>query len=253
MSISRPQNRDEFRQYILTKLGAPVIEINVAQEQIDIAIDDAFQYFNERSHSYGTENLYLTFRATAEFVTAFTSFETRNTSQTGKGDIPIPGRPTISAEGMVSELTLVTPGAGYPPNNITQNSIQTTEESNIDITNQEGSDLETETGLNIIYEANPTDDSKGQGLTVMIGPQRTTKNGITNVTINTTGKDYKVGDIVSIQGHSSQNGQESEPALFEVTKVKTESPVSGSVPITIQNNYLVPPDDRDWETISPTL
>ena len=29
MSIARPQNRDEFRQYVLTKLGAPVLEINV--------------------------------------------------------------------------------------------------------------------------------------------------------------------------------------------------------------------------------
>ncbi len=62
MSISKPQNRDELRQNILTRLGAPVIEINVAFEQIDIAIDDAFQYFNERSHIYGTENLYLTFK-----------------------------------------------------------------------------------------------------------------------------------------------------------------------------------------------
>ena len=74
MSISSPQNRDEFRQYILTKLGAPVIEINVADEQIDIAIDDAFQYFNERSHFLGTENMYLTTRITPEFTAAFTSF-----------------------------------------------------------------------------------------------------------------------------------------------------------------------------------
>ena len=64
MSISSPQNRDEFRQYILTKLGAPVIEINVAEEQIDIAIDDAFQYFNERSHFYGTENIFFFLSAT---------------------------------------------------------------------------------------------------------------------------------------------------------------------------------------------
>jgi cysteine synthase len=55
MSIARPQNRDEFRQHVLTKLGAPVIEINVAEEQMDIAIDDAFQYYNERSHFLGTE------------------------------------------------------------------------------------------------------------------------------------------------------------------------------------------------------
>ena len=61
MSIASPQNRIEFRQYVLTKLGAPVLQVNVADEQIDIAIEDAFQYFNERSHFLGTENLYLNF------------------------------------------------------------------------------------------------------------------------------------------------------------------------------------------------
>ena len=44
MSISKPQNRTEFKQHILTKLGAPVLEINVSDEQMDIAIDDAFQF-----------------------------------------------------------------------------------------------------------------------------------------------------------------------------------------------------------------
>ena len=243
MSISRPQNRTEFRQYILTKLGAPVIEINVAQEQIDIAIDDAFQYFNERSHSYGTENMYLTFTATSEFVTAFSSFETKNTNQTGKGDIPIPGRPTESAEGMVDELTLITPGAGYPPNYVKLNNNGTTEIIEADITTQTGDDIETETGDNIVYDTSSFGGGQGTGLSVLIGPQRTTKNGITTVTVSNTGSGYKVGDVVSIQGNTNQNGQKSEPALFEVSKIKTESPVSGSVPITIQNNYLVLPDD----------
>ena len=59
MSISSPQNRDEFREHILMKLGKPVLEINVAQEQIDIAIDDAFQYFNERNHFNGVERMYV--------------------------------------------------------------------------------------------------------------------------------------------------------------------------------------------------
>ena len=103
MSISSPQNRDEFRQYVLTKLGAPVIEINVAEEQVDIAIDDAFQYYNERSHFLGTENMYLTFKVTPEFTTLFSSFASQETSQQGGYAPlnPIPGRPTNYAEGMV--------------------------------------------------------------------------------------------------------------------------------------------------------
>ena len=62
MSVSKPQNREEFKAHILSKLGAPVLEINVADEQLDIAIDDSFQYFNERNHFNGVERAYLTAR-----------------------------------------------------------------------------------------------------------------------------------------------------------------------------------------------
>ena len=50
MSIASPQNREELKAYIKTRLGAPVLQINVSDEQMDIAINDAFQYFNERQH-----------------------------------------------------------------------------------------------------------------------------------------------------------------------------------------------------------
>ena len=59
MSIASPQNRQEFKEYIKMKLGAPVLQINVADEQMDIAINDAFQYFNERNHYNGVERAYL--------------------------------------------------------------------------------------------------------------------------------------------------------------------------------------------------
>ena len=63
--------------------------------------------------------------------------------------------------------------------------------------------------------------------------------GITNVTIYNCGKDYEVGDIVSIAG----NSKDFDPALFEVSKIKTESPEFGTAVVTTQNNYLVLPDD----------
>ena len=185
--------------------------------------------------------MFLTWTATPEFSAAFSSFQVKNTPQTGSPNAkePIPGRPTISAEGMVDELTLVTPGAGYPNNAVPQTNVTSTLQKEVDITNQEGFDIQTEGGSNLIYDANATGDSKGQGLTVIIGDQRTTKNGITTVTVNDTGTGYALGDIVSISGFRTVNDVPGEPALFEVSKVKTESPVSGSVPITIQNNYLV--------------
>ena len=73
MSIASPQNREEFKAYIKGRLGAPVLEVNVADEQMDICINDAFQYFNERSHFYGTETGYLVFDADREFYSWFKS------------------------------------------------------------------------------------------------------------------------------------------------------------------------------------
>ena len=59
MSISSPQSRSDLKEYIKTKLGAPVLQINVSDEQMDIAIDDAFQYFYERQHFDAMEKVFL--------------------------------------------------------------------------------------------------------------------------------------------------------------------------------------------------
>ena len=73
MSIAKPQNRDEFKKYIKTRLGDPVLQVNVADEQLDICIDDAFQYFNERNHFNGVENAFLTYQVDNDFRNYFKS------------------------------------------------------------------------------------------------------------------------------------------------------------------------------------
>lgn len=47
MTANHPDTRDELIDYCLRKLGQPVIEINVAQEQIEDRIDDALAYYQE--------------------------------------------------------------------------------------------------------------------------------------------------------------------------------------------------------------
>jgi hypothetical protein len=47
MSSSRPSTRDELAQYCLRALGAPVIEINVDEDQIQDRIDEALQFYQE--------------------------------------------------------------------------------------------------------------------------------------------------------------------------------------------------------------
>ena len=66
-----PKIRQELRQelidYCLRQLGAPVLEINVADEQIDDLVDDAIQYFNER-HFDGVQPTFMKYEITEEDI-----------------------------------------------------------------------------------------------------------------------------------------------------------------------------------------
>ena len=40
-------SRSEFKEYCLRKLGKPVIQINIADEQVDDRVDDAFEHYRD--------------------------------------------------------------------------------------------------------------------------------------------------------------------------------------------------------------
>ena len=63
----KPANRQDFIEYCLRKLGAPVLEINVDDEQIDDAVDDGIQMFNER-HFDGVERMYLKYQISQDDI-----------------------------------------------------------------------------------------------------------------------------------------------------------------------------------------
>lgn len=78
--MAQPASRAQLRDYCLRQLGFPVLEINLDDDQIDDAIDDALQYYRER-HYDGSERMYLKHKFTADDVTRFTtSNETVSTS-----------------------------------------------------------------------------------------------------------------------------------------------------------------------------
>jgi hypothetical protein len=63
----KPSSRQELIDYCLRRLGAPVLEINVDDDQIDDLVDDALQYFYER-HFDGVERMYLKYKITQEDI-----------------------------------------------------------------------------------------------------------------------------------------------------------------------------------------
>jgi len=65
--MAKPATRQELIDYCLRRLGAPVLEINVDDDQIDDLVDDALQYFQER-HFDGVERMYLKYQITQEDI-----------------------------------------------------------------------------------------------------------------------------------------------------------------------------------------
>lgn len=65
--MASPTTRQELIDYCLRRLGAPVLEINVDDDQIDDLVDDAVQYFQER-HYDGSERMYLKYQITQDDI-----------------------------------------------------------------------------------------------------------------------------------------------------------------------------------------
>ena len=68
--MPKPNSKDTFKDYCLRQLGAPVIEVNVDDDQLDDRVDEALQYYQEY-HTDGTERFFLKHKSTGS-VLAFT-------------------------------------------------------------------------------------------------------------------------------------------------------------------------------------
>ena len=56
--MAQPQSREDFKDYILRKIGAPVIEINVSEEQVEDRVDEAISFWRDY-HYNGSQLVYL--------------------------------------------------------------------------------------------------------------------------------------------------------------------------------------------------
>ena len=65
--MAQPSTRQELIDYCKRKLGAPVLEINVADEQIEDLVDDAVQFFQER-HFDGVYPTFLKYQLTDDDI-----------------------------------------------------------------------------------------------------------------------------------------------------------------------------------------
>jgi len=91
--MAKPSTRQELIDYCLRQLGAPVLEINVDDDQIDDLVDDTIQYFNER-HYDGVEKMYLKYKITQDDID-----RGRASGTTGVGIVTTTGSSTITGYG----------------------------------------------------------------------------------------------------------------------------------------------------------
>jgi hypothetical protein len=65
--MATPRTRLEFKNYCLRRLGWPVIDINVDDDQVEDRIDDALSFFNDY-HFDGTEKIFMKHRLTQDDI-----------------------------------------------------------------------------------------------------------------------------------------------------------------------------------------
>ena len=63
--MAQPQSREEFHDYVLRKIGSPVIQINVSEEQIEDRVDEAVSFWRDY-HYNGSQLVYLKHQLTQE-------------------------------------------------------------------------------------------------------------------------------------------------------------------------------------------
>jgi hypothetical protein len=66
--MAQPTSRTEFKEWILRKIGAPVIQINVSDEQVDDRIDEAVDFWRDY-HYNGSQLVYLKHQITGSSLT----------------------------------------------------------------------------------------------------------------------------------------------------------------------------------------
>lgn len=116
-----PTTRSEFKEYCLRKLGKPVIEINVDDDQVEDRIDQALTYYNDY-HFDGSEKIYYKHQITGRERTGSANSVTINDGGTGYSNNDTVSISTgtgatatvnTHANGTIESINLTAFGAGY--------------------------------------------------------------------------------------------------------------------------------------------
>jgi hypothetical protein len=80
--MAEPNSKASLKEYIKRKLGAPVLEINIDDDQLDDRVDEALQYFREY-HYDGSIKCYLKHQITQAELDSFKTNSSVTAATTG--------------------------------------------------------------------------------------------------------------------------------------------------------------------------
>lgn len=123
--MSVPTSRAEFKQYCLRKLGKPVIEINVDDDQVDDRIDEALKYYWDY-HFDGSSKIYYKHKVTpndapgriSEVVvlnggTGFSNTDTVTFTAVDGTGAGAAANVVTNSNGSITEIIITDPGDRY--------------------------------------------------------------------------------------------------------------------------------------------
>ena len=104
--MAEPTTRTEFKAWCKRKLGYPVIDINVDDDQVDDRVDEAIQYWNTFMQN-GQQRVYLKHKLTTEDVnrSSTNTVEIATARGTGASEVSTSTLP-IGAAAAATEITL---------------------------------------------------------------------------------------------------------------------------------------------------
>jgi hypothetical protein len=113
--MAQPTNKTEFKTWCLRKLGSPVIEINVSDEQVDDRVTEGLKFFSD-FHFDGVDKTYFKYQITQNnFPTSIfsltldsggNSYTNSDTLTFSGGDGTANGSITTNANGSITAVTL---------------------------------------------------------------------------------------------------------------------------------------------------
>lgn len=125
--MATPRDRASFKEYCLRKLGKPVIEINVDDDQVEDRIDEALKYYYDYHFDGSSKQFYRHVFTAGDFpdkvkevivVNGGTGYSNNNTVviTPGTGDTEgsgATGTVTTYANGTISAITITNNGSNY--------------------------------------------------------------------------------------------------------------------------------------------